>query len=101
MVIGRSLDYGTDTHKPDGQWDRVAEDMLLKYAQSGHLIFRATGAFERGDLKSVGNGKTTSHFCSGPENIDVVFRTVISVNQLSIYGTVSEMCEDSCCCFRK
>ena len=25
--------YGTNTYKPDGQWDRVAEDMLINFAE--------------------------------------------------------------------
>ena len=29
-------------NSPQGEWDRIAEDMLLKFAESGHPIFRAT-----------------------------------------------------------
>ena len=27
------------------EWDRIAEDMLLKFAESGHPIFRANDTF--------------------------------------------------------
>ena len=39
-----------------------------------------------------------TNYCADPGTIETVFRTLISVNQLSIYGTVAEMCEeyDSC-----
>ena len=37
--------------KPDGDPDQTAERMMLNFAESGHPIFRATSALERGDLK--------------------------------------------------
>ena len=42
--------YGTHASKPDGQWDEVAENMMINFAESGHPIFRASSAFERGEL---------------------------------------------------
>ena len=33
-------------------WDRMTEKMLLNFGGSGHPIFRATSALERGDLRS-------------------------------------------------
>ena len=29
-------------NSPQGEWDHIAEDMLLSFAESGHPIFRAT-----------------------------------------------------------
>ena len=43
--------YGTHLHKPDGEWDKTAEGMMLKCAGSRHPACRATGALERGELK--------------------------------------------------
>ena len=34
------------------------------------------------------------HCCADLRTIETVFRTIISVNQLSLYGTVAEMCEE-------
>ena len=34
------------------------------------------------------------HFCANGDTIETVFRTIISVNQLSIYGAVSDLCDD-------
>ena len=34
------------------------------------------------------------HFCADGDTIETVFRTIISVNQLSLYGAVAEMCEE-------
>ena len=34
-------------NNPQGEWDRIAEDMLLEFAKSGHPIFRATTPLSR------------------------------------------------------
>ena len=34
------------------------------------------------------------HFCADGDTIETVLRTIISVNQLSIYGAVSDLCEE-------
>ena len=34
------------------------------------------------------------HFCADADTIETVFRTIISVNQLSIYGAVSDLCDE-------
>ena len=34
------------------------------------------------------------HFCADEGTIKTVFRTIISVNQLSPFGAVAEMCEE-------
>ena len=48
--------YGTHVSKPDGEWDKTAEDMMLNFAESGHLIFRASSALESGDMKNMFKG---------------------------------------------
>ena len=34
------------------------------------------------------------HFCADGETVETVLRTVISVDQLSIYGAVSDLCDE-------
>ena len=80
--------------RQQGEWDTMAERMMLEFAESGHPIFRATSPLSRGRLKSKGNGKLSKHYCADLETIQTVFRTIISVNQLSLYGAVAEMCEE-------
>ena len=77
---------------------RVAELMMIKFGESGHPVFRATSPFSRGTLKSKGGGKLSIHFCADWDTIETVFRTIISVNQLSIYGAVSDLCEEYSSC---
>ena len=48
----------------------------------------------RGMLKNKGGGKLSIHYCADFATIETVFRTMIFVNQLSLYGAVAEMCEE-------
>ena len=67
---------------------------MLEFAESGHPVFRATSPLSRGRLKSKGHGKLSIHYCANQDTITTVFRTIASVNQLSLYGAVAEMCEE-------
>ena len=86
--------YGTPTYKPDREWDHVAENMMINFSESGHRAFRGSSAFERGSLRSKGCGKLSFHFCGHTDTAEVVLRTVTSVNQLSVYGAVADMCDE-------
>ena len=44
-------------NSPQGEWDHIAEDLLLRFAESGHPIFRATTPLSRGHLKVKEKGK--------------------------------------------
>ena len=55
-------------------------------------------SISRGVLKSKGGGKLSIHYCAYPGTIEIVFRTIISVGQLSIYGAVADMCEECDTC---
>ena len=81
-------------NSPQGAWDHIAEEMLLKFAESGHPIIRATTPLSRGKLKSKGKGKVSIHFSAEPETIDTIYRIILSVNQLSIYGAVAAICDE-------
>ena len=39
---------------PQGEWDRVAELIMIKFGESGHPVVRATSPLPRGTLKSRG-----------------------------------------------
>ena len=85
--------YSISEESPQGEWDKMAEKMMLTFAEGGHPVFRATSPLSRGVLKSKGGGKLSIHYCADQETIKTVFRTMTSVNQLSLYGAVAEMCE--------
>ena len=80
--------------KPDGYWDRTAQRMMLNFAESSHPIFRATGDLERGELQSKGGGKKIIHFNGSEQNVEMILRTVMPANQLSIYGAVADVCKE-------
>ena len=86
--------YSISEDSPQGEWDNMAEKMMLTFAESGHPVFRATSPLARGQLKSKGGGKLSIHYCADQDTITTVFRTITSVNQLSLYGSVAEMCEE-------
>ena len=72
--------------------------MMIKFEESGHPISRATSPLTRGTLKSKGGGKLSIQFCADGETIVTVFCAYISDNQLSIYGAVSDLCEEYKAC---
>ena len=81
-------------NSPQRAWDHIAEEMLLEFAENGHPTFRATTPLSRSILKSKGHGKLSIHFTADEPTIETIFRIIISVNQLSIYGAVAAMCEE-------
>ena len=87
MVIGLGSEkkwYSMKEDSPHGIWDKIAESMLLEFAESGCPIFRATTPVSRGQLKSKGRGKLSIHFAADQETIETIFRTIVSANQLSL-----------------
>ena len=77
-----------------GEWDKIGEKVMVTLAESGHPVLRATSPLSRGQLKSKGGGQLSIHYRASQDTITTVFRTISSVNQLSLYGAVAEMCEE-------
>ena len=77
-----------------GDWDKTAELMMLNFAESSHPIFRATSALESGECRSKEKGKKSIHSNGCEETIELILRTMISANQLIIYGGVADLCKD-------
>ena len=64
--------YCISEDSPQGEWDNMAERMLLEFAESGCPIYRATTPLSRGRLKSKGHGKLSIHFAaSGKPECDI------------------------------
>ena len=91
---GSEKKWYSSENSPQGAWDNIAEEMLLEFAESGHPIFRSTTPLSRGNLKSKGRGKLSIHFAADDFTIDTIFRIILSVNQLSVYGAVAAVCEE-------
>ena len=91
---GSAKKWYSSENSPQGAWDNIAEKMLLEFEESGHLVFRATTPLSRGTLKSKGRGKLSIHFAADQDTIDTIYRIILSVNQLSVYGAVAAICEE-------
>ena len=71
--------------------------MMIKFAESGHPVLSSTSPLSRGTLKSKG-GESCQYTSVPMERRLKLFRTIISVDQLSIYGAVSDLCEEYKAC---
>ena len=91
---GSEKKWFSSENSPQGAWDNIAEKMLLEFAESGHPTFRATTPLSRSILKSKGRGKLSIHFAADGDTIDTIYRIILSVNQLSVYGAVAAECEE-------
>ena len=90
---GSEKKWYSSENSPQGAWGNIAEEMLLEFAESGHLTFRATTPLSRGQLKSKGRGKLSIHFAADDFTIDTIFRIILSVNQRIVYVAVAALCE--------
>ena len=70
--------YSISEDSPQGEWDRIAEKMMLEFGESRHPVFRATSPLSRCQLKSTSGGKLSIHKSADLETIKTVFRTSIS-----------------------
>ena len=86
--------YFMKVDNPQGEWDRTAEQMTIKFRESGHPVFRSTSPLSRGMLRSEGGGQLSIHFCANGVRLKLVSRAFVSVYQFSLYGAVAEMCEE-------
>ena len=65
---------------------------MLHLRESGHTILRGTSALARGPLKSEGGEKNRFTTTVIQRQQSCCFAMIISVNQLSLYGAVSDWC---------
>ena len=75
--------YGSSDHARKWQWNCTAAKMVQRFKETGHLVFKSISALSRGILKQM-NGKTSI--------TELLFQTIHSVNQLSVYGAVANWC---------
>ena len=74
---------------------------MLTFAESKHPVFRSTSPLSRSVLKSKGGVTFSRHHCADAGPIETIFRTIISVNQLSIHGVISDMYEECDTCYER
>ena len=81
--------HGTHNYKPEGQWNTTADVMVDNIKDSGHPVFRAASALNRGFLKRKG-GECTIPFSAGASNAELLLRTTNPGNQPSIHGATAD-----------
>ena len=69
---------------------------MLNFSESGHPVFRGSSAFGTRRFEET-KGKLSVHFCGDDKTVEVGLRTIISVNQLSIYGAVAGTWDELAC----
>ena len=83
--------YSISEDSPQGEWDNMAERMLLEFAESGCPIFRATSPGVDSRAKVMENCRCTVQPIWKRLRL---FRIIVSANQLSLSGAVAEICEE-------
>ena len=61
--------YSVSEDNTQGEWDKMAEQMMFTFAESKHTIFRSTTPLSRGVLKSKGGEKLSIHHFVDPGTI--------------------------------
>ena len=82
--------YGISSYAQKGEWDSTANKMVQRFKETGHLVFKSISALSRGLLKQK-KGESTKHINGDSMNTELLFQTIYSVYQLSIYGAVSSI----------
>ena len=67
--------------------------MVERFKETGHPVVKSISASSRGILKRK-NDRDTIFFNADASNTELLYRTIHSANQLSIYGAVSNWCEE-------
>ena len=83
--------YSTLECKPQGEWDRVEELMMIKFGDSKHPVFKSTSPLSPGVLKSKGGGKLSFHLCADEGTIETVFAQLFPLIS-SVLTQQSQMC---------
>ena len=76
-VLVQRMWYSISEDSPQGEWDKMAEKMMVTLAASGHPVFRATSPLSRGQFKSKGGGKLSIHCCAQQDTITNVFAQLL------------------------
>ena len=85
--------YGTHSCTLEGNWDSSATQMVKRFEESVHPVFKSISALSRGILKRK-NNSDTMHFTADAPHTELLYRTIHLAKQLSFYGAVSSWCEE-------
>ena len=72
--------YGTLLYTSEGKWDATATQMVERFKDTRHPVFKSISALSRGILKKK-NNRDTIHFNADASNTELLFRIIHSVKQ--------------------
>ena len=86
--------YGTHISKLDGQWEKIhwGYDAQLCRKRTSYVL-----CYQRIRKRRVEKQRKRSriiHFNGSDDSIELILRTIISVNQLSVHGAAADLCGD-------
>ena len=84
--------FTTKDHKENGTMSQ--HWLMIKFGESGHPVVWAMCPLSRGTIRSEGGVFFFSHLCADGDTFETVLLTITSVNKLSFYGAVSNVCEE-------
>ena len=79
-------------YKPDGKWDSIASRMVKDFEEQDTPVFKGISALTRGIMRRK-KSKDTIHYNGESSNVELLYRIIHSVNQLCVYGPVTNWCE--------
>ena len=83
--------YSISEDSPQGEWDKMAEKMMVILAQSGHPVFRATSPLSRGVLKSKGEEKCQYAIALTQERLKLFYAQLFLLIS-SVFTEQSQIC---------
>ena len=86
--------YCISEDSPQGEWDNMAERMLLEFRRKWTSNFPCCKSIVQKSTQKQRTWKTVDSFGATQETIETIFRISASANQLSLYGAVAEMCAE-------
>ena len=87
--------HGTLSFKPCRKWNSTAQEIMRNVAESGHPAFRCPNQFSSDVLNSRGGEVSSIHYNADPKTVELLLKTIIAVNQLSVFGAVAKWCNNN------
>ena len=74
----------------------VTQHLMMRYfGESGHPALRCPNQCSRDVLKSRGGEISSIHYNADPKTVELLLKTIIAVNQLSVFGAVAKWCNNN------
>ena len=86
--------YPVSEDSPQGEWDKNCRKDDGDTSRKRTPSLPSHECLVQRSAQEQRRWKLSIHYCADLETITTVFRTITSVNQLSIYGAASDLCEE-------